>query len=70
LKTRVWQHKEKLIEGFTRRYNVTRLVSYEIAESVMVAAEREKVIKGGPRKHKLVLIASMNPEWRDLYYEL
>jgi putative endonuclease len=49
---------------------VTRLVYYEIAESVMVAAEREKVIKGGPRKRKLVLIASMNPEWRDLYYEL
>jgi putative endonuclease len=70
LRTRVWQHKEKLIESFTRRYNVTRLVYYEVAESVMAAAEREKVIKGGSRSRKIALIESMNPEWRDLYDEL
>ena len=67
---RVWQHKEKLIEGFTKRYNITKLVYYEMFEDVLDAISRGKQIKGGPRKKKIELINTMNGEWRDLYYYL
>ncbi len=70
LKRRVWQHKEKLVEGFTERYNVTKLVHYEACDDVRAAIAREKQIKGGSRQKKIDLVNSMNPEWRDLCEDL
>ncbi len=67
---RVWQHKEKLDEGFTKKYSVDKLGYFEVFESVLAAIEREKQIKGGSRKDKLALIEQNNPDWRDLYYEI
>ena len=67
LVSRVFQHKEKSIRGFTQRYNVTKLVYYEIFEDIDEAIAREKQIKGGSRQKKVELIHSMNPEWKDLY---
>ena len=66
LERRVYQHKEKLIEGFTKRYNVTRLAYYEIFGDVRDAIAREKQIKGWRRSKKIALIESMNPKWKDL----
>jgi putative endonuclease len=70
LKKRVYEHKEKLIEGFTKRYNVAKLVYYETYDEVYSAIAREKQIKAGSRQKKIALIESMNREWRDLYEEL
>lgn len=66
LERRVYEHKRKLVEGFTKRYNLTRLVYYEPTNNVEGAIRREKQIKGWLRRKKLALIQSMNPEWRDL----
>lgn len=66
LTRRVFEHKEKLVRGFTQRYNATKLVYYEASESVYSAIAREKQIKAGSRRKKIDLINSMNPEWRDL----
>jgi len=63
---RVYEHKEKLIKGFTQKYNITRLVYYEITSDVRAAIQREKQIKGWLRKKKTALIESVNPEWKDL----
>ena len=70
LQRRVYEHREKLIEGFTKKYNVDKLVYYEETESIEAAILREKQIKGGSRQKKLDLIEGMNPGWRDLYGEL
>jgi putative endonuclease len=70
LKRRVFQHKSKQIAGFTSRYNINKLVYYEIYDDVYNAISREKQIKGGSRKRKEELITGMNPGWRDLYTEL
>jgi putative endonuclease len=70
LRVRVYQHKEKLIAGYTKRYNVTRLVYYEIGDDVLAVIAREKQIKGGSRKKKLALINALNSEWRDVYDDL
>jgi len=64
---RVWEHKNKVVPGFTAKYNVDKLVYYETSESIMSAIEREKQIKGGSRKKKMELINSNNPQWKDLY---
>jgi putative endonuclease len=69
LQRRVGQHKQKLVEGFTQRYNVTMLVYYEVTNDVHVALAREKQIKGWRRSKKVALIESMNPEWKDLSSE-
>ena len=66
---RVNEHKEKLIGGFTSRYNVNKLVYYEEFETMPQAIAREKQIKGGSRQKKLDLVNSKNPEWKDLYEE-
>jgi putative endonuclease len=63
---RLDQHREKLPGSFTSRYNVTKLVYYELCDDADSAIEREKQIKGGSRKKKLDLIKSINPEWKDL----
>jgi putative endonuclease len=63
---RVYQHKNKLIEGFTKKYNVNRLVYFESSDDVTVAISREKQIKGLLRSKKIELIKTMNPTWEDL----
>jgi putative endonuclease len=69
LTRRVYEHKNKLIKGFTSRYNITKLVYYETFTSPYHAIAREKQIKAGPRRRKVALINSMNPKWKDLYEE-
>lgn len=66
LKRRVYEHKQKLIEGFTKKYNVTRLVYFEETGEVKTAIEREKEIKKWRRSKKVALIESLNPKWQDL----
>ena len=67
---RIWEHKEKLVPGFTEKYNVNRLVYLETTPEVLAAIAREKQIKGYRREKKTALIDAMNPEWKDLYLEL
>jgi putative endonuclease len=67
---RVYEHKNKLVSGFTSKYNVNKLVYYESFPSVFDAIKREKEIKGWKREKKVALINSFNPEWKDLYEEL
>ena len=67
---RVYEHKEKIIDGFTKKYNCTKLVYYEIFNDPYNAIAREKQIKAGSRKKKIELINSMNPNWKDLYDDL
>ncbi|HHE40524.1 MAG TPA: GIY-YIG nuclease family protein [Candidatus Cloacimonetes bacterium] len=67
---RVWEHKNHVVEGFTQRYNVTKLVYYEEGEDIYSAISREKQIKGKLRKKKIALIEKVNPKWRDLYLDL
>jgi putative endonuclease len=64
---RVWQHKEGLVDGFTKEYEVKSLVWYEQHESADVAITREKQIKKWNRAWKVRLIEEMNPYWNDLY---
>ena len=67
---RIWQHKNNLVEGFTKRYGVHRLVWYEVHESMESAIQREKAIKKWNRAWKIELIEKNNPTWRDLYNEI
>ena len=69
LEKRVSEHKEKAIDGFTKRYNLTSLVYYEVHEDITVAITREKQIKSWTRAKKVALIESMNPQWMDLSEE-
>ena len=64
---RVWQHKNKIIQGFTSKYNVDKLGYFEVCKDVESAIKREKQLKAGNRKNKLSLIETTNPEWIDLY---
>jgi len=66
LERRVYEHKHKLVPGFTKKYNITKLVYYDVSPDVRAAIEREKEIKGWLRRKKIALIESVNPEWRDL----
>ncbi len=70
LKGRVWQHKNKVVEGFTKKYNINKLVHYETTDSIESAIVREKAIKNLVRRKKIALIEKSNPEWKDLYDEL
>ena len=70
LQRRVYEHREKLVGGFTKKYNVNKLVYYEETESIEAALNREKQIKGGSRQKKIDLIEGMNPQWRDLFDEI
>jgi len=67
LRRRVYEHKKKLIEGFTRKYNIVKLVYYEAFADCTSAIQREKQIKACPRKKKEELINNINKEWHDLY---
>ena len=64
---RVYQHKNNLMKGFTSQYNVKILAYYEVHDSIESAIQREKQLKSGSRKKKLMLIEKANPEWKDLY---
>jgi putative endonuclease len=66
---RVYEHKAKIVDGFTKRYNLNRLVYYESTNDVTSAIEREKEIKGWVRRKKVALIHSFNPTWEDLSME-
>lgn len=67
---RVYEHKEKLVEGFTKRYNLTKLVYYEVAANAEAAILREKQMKAGSRQKKVELVEELNKTWADLYTEL
>jgi len=67
LSRRVYEHKEKLHKGFTQKYNINKLVYYEVTDDISAAIDREKQIKAGSRKKKIDLINKFNPEWTDLY---
>ena len=66
LRRRVYEHKQKLREGFTKKYNVTRLAYYEETSDVQTALAREKEIKKWRRSKKIALIKTINPKWQDL----
>ena len=70
LKRRVYEHKAKLVEGFTKKYNIDKLIYYEASRGVESAILREKQIKGGSRGKKIRLVETINPKWKDLYDEL
>jgi putative endonuclease len=67
---RIYEHKEKLADGFTKKYNIVKLVYYEVFEDIENAILREKQIKAGSRQKKIQLIDSINREWHDMYDEL
>jgi putative endonuclease len=66
---RVYEHKNKMVEGFTKKYNITKLVYFEETGDVEAAIAREKRIKGWLRSKKIALIESANPKWKDLSAE-
>ena len=70
LMRRVYEHKNKLVEGFTKKYNINKLVYFESYNDVKDAIKREKQIKGLKRFKKNALVEILNPEWKDLSYEL
>ena len=70
LKRRVYEHKEKFVEGFTKKYNVSKLVYYEVFKDPENAILREKKIKAGSRQKKMDLINTINEDWCDLYEEI
>ena len=70
LPRRVWQHKSRSIKGFCTKYNLTRLVYFELFDDMYTAISREKQIKAGSRRAKVRLIESTNLYWRDLYGEI
>ena len=67
---RIYEHKNGIVEGFTKKYCVHRIVYYEIHSDIVNAIFREKQLKKWNRKWKLKLIEDFNPDWRDLYDDL
>ena len=67
---RSWEHKEKCVPGFTRKYDIDRLVYFEQYDGILIAKQREANLKHWPRKWKLELIEKQNPDWNDLYEEI
>ena len=67
---RAWQHREGIVDGFTKRYGCKLLVWFELHSTMDYAIAREKQLKGGSRRKKLALIEATNPLWRDLYPEI
>jgi len=70
LKRRVYEHKNKLVEGFTKKYNIDKLIFYEVYNDINIAIAREKQIKSGSRAKKVAMIEDMNDQWNDLYEEI
>ncbi len=69
LARRVYEHKHKLIDGFTKKYNITFLVYFDVTSDVVAARAREKQLKGWRRDKKIALIEASNPQWKDLSLE-
>ena len=67
---RVYEHKNKFVEGFTKKYGVDKLGYYEVFDNITQAIEREKQLKSGSRQKKIDLIEKLNPMWNDLYSEI
>ena len=67
---RIWQHKNKMVEGFTKKYNVNKLVYYEVHLNAESAIVREKQMKKWQRAWKIQLIEEKNPDWKDLYDDI
>jgi len=67
---RVYEHKNEITKGFSSKHNCKNLVYYEIFEHMYDAINREKQLKGGSRQQKIILIETMNSEWKDLYIEI
>ena len=70
LKKRIYEHKQKFVDGFSKKYNLTKLVYYELFDSIDGAILREKQVKGWLRRKKIALVNSTNSEWRDLYEDI
>ena len=70
LPKRIWEHKAKIIDGFSKKYNADTLVWFELHTSMVSAISREKTIKKWNRNWKIQLIEKTNPDWRDLYKEI
>ena len=70
IQKRIYEHKTKTVAGFTKKYNIAKLVYYEIFEDPENAILREKQLKAGSRQKKIDLINNFNKEWRDLYEEI
>ena len=66
LERRLYEHKQELVDGFTKRYHVHKLVYYEQSSDVRSAIQREKELKGWLRRKKNALVETMNPDWHDL----
>ena len=64
---RIWEHKNHVVDGFSKTYNLNKLVYYEIMDDIETAINREKYLKGKTRKFKKELIEKFNPKWEDLY---
>ncbi len=67
---RIWEHKQGIVDGFTKKYKVNRLVHYEVYDAPYGAIQREKQLKKWERAWKLELIEKDNPDWRDLYDDI
>ena len=67
---RVWEHREGVAEGFTKRYGLKRLVYFEHHDDIQAAIQREKTVKHWSRAWKIGVIVAANPEWRDLFDEI
>ena len=67
---RIYEHKNKLVEGFSKRYDIDKLGYYEVFDDIQSAILREKQIKAGSRQKKIDLIEKINPQWQDLYENL
>ena len=70
LQKRAYQHRAKFVDGFTKKYRITKLVYYEVFDDIENAIAREKQIKAGSRQKKVQLINQMNRDWKDLFEEL
>ena len=70
LEKRIYEHRQKLSPGFTSKYNINKLVYYEVFEDSYNAFSREKQIKGGSRNKKISMVESMNKNWKDLFDDL
>ena len=67
---RVWEHKNKVVKGFSEKNNLTKLVYFELCDDRVQAITREKQLKAGSRRSKMELIESSNPHWEDLYQRI
>lgn len=70
LTQRIWQHHQKFVKSFTEKYNINKLVYFEVFDSIQEAIQREKYIKGKVRKYKKDLIEKNNPEYGDLFKDI